>query len=239
MELRVRDVAKLLNVSEETVYRWVEAGSLPAHRLGAQFRFNRVELQEWAATHGHCVSPRLFSSRDSLAELPSLHAALERGGIHFNIAGNRREKVLAEVARLPGIPPGVDRTLLQQLLIGRETLAPTAVGGGIALPHPRDPLVVRVEEPHVLLCFLAEPVDFRAMDGRPVKVLLTLLSPSVRAHLQMLAKLAFALHDETLRALLGGTPSREAVLERIRFLEAIPPTAPAAPGDSISSHGRP
>ncbi len=239
MELRVRDVAKLLNVSEEIVYRWVEEGSLPAQRIGEQFRFNRVELQEWAATHGHRVSPRLFAARDSAAELPSLGAALERGGIYFDIPGNRREKVLAAVARLPGIPASVDRALLQQLLIGRETLAPTAVGGGIALPHPRDPLVVRVEEPHVLLCFLGEPVDFRAMDGRPVRVLLTLLSPSVRAHLQMLAKLAFALHDEALRALLDGAPSRDAVLERIRFLEATPLDGPAASGDSLSSHGRP
>lgn len=239
MELRVRDVAKLLNVSEDVVYRWVEDGSLPARKIGGQFRFNRVELQEWAATHGHRVSPRLFSSRGPEEELPSLSAALERGGVHFGVPGHRRETVLAAVARLPGIPPGVDRALLQQLLVSRETLAPTAIGDGIALPHPRNPLVVRVAEPHVLLCFLAEPVDFHAMDGRPVRVLLTLLSPSVRAHLQMLARLAFALHDEGLRALLAGTPSREAVLERIRHLEAATPAAPAGHSDPIASPKRP
>ncbi len=237
MELRVRDVARLLSVSEDTVYRWAQEGSLPCHRVGEQFRFNRVELQEWAATHGHCVSPRLFASRNSADELPSLHAALQRGGIYFDIPGNRREKVLAAVARLPGIPPSVDRALLQQLLIGREALAPTAVGGGIALPHPRDPLVVRVEEPHVLLCFLREPVDFRAMDGRPVRVLVTLLSPSIRAHLQLLAKLAFALHDERLLELLGGIPSKEAVLERIRSLESGSRVGPAPPDESLAPHG--
>ena len=239
MELRVRDVAKLLNVSEDVVYRWVEEGSLPASKTGGQFRFNRVELQEWAATHGHRVSPRLFSSRGPAEDLPSLHAALERGGIHFGVPGHRRETVLAAVARLPGIPPGVDRALLQQLLVSREALAPTAIGDGIALPHPRNPLVVRVVEPHVLLCFLAEPVDFQAMDGQPVRVLLTLLSPSVRAHLQMLAKLAFALHDEGLRALLAGTPSPEAVLARIRSLEAVPPGAAPGRADPIANPGRP
>jgi len=232
MELRVRDVARLLNVSEDTVYRWAREGSLPAHRVGEQFRFNRVELQEWAATHGHAVSPRLFASRDSTDALPSLHAALQRGGIYFDLEGNRREKVLAAVTKLPGIPAGVDRAVLEQLLIGRETLAPTAVGGGIALPHPRDPLVVRVDEPHVLLCFLKQPVDFRAMDGRPVRVLFTLLSPSIRMHLQMLAKLAFALHDEALVRLLGATPSRDTILERVRALEAEPAPAPGGSGDS-------
>ena len=173
-----------------------------------------------------------FASRDSTDALPSLHAALQRGGIYFDLEGNRREKVLAAVTKLPGIPAGVDRAVLEQLLIGRETLAPTAVGGGIALPHPRDPLVVRVDEPHVLLCFLKQPVDFRAMDGRPVRVLFTLLSPSIRMHLQMLAKLAFALHDEALVRLLGATPSRDTILERVRALEAEPAPAPGGSGDS-------
>jgi PTS system nitrogen regulatory IIA component len=141
------------------------------------------------------------------------------------------------VAKLPGIPSSVDRALLLQLLIGRETLAPTAFGGGIAMPHPRDPLVVRVEAPHVLLCFLKEPVDFRAMDGRPVRVLLTVLSPSIRIHLQLLAQIAFALHDEVLLQLLGGLPSAEAVLERVRMLESEPHTPPSPPGEHPSPRG--
>ncbi len=238
MDLRVRDVARLLNVSEDTVYRWAEEGSLPAHRIGEQFRFNRVELQEWAATHGHRVSPRLFAAQSPADGQPSLHDALQRGGIYFDIPGTRRDKVLAAVAELPGIPARVDRSLLRQLLIGRETLAPTAVGGGIALPHPRDPLVVKVDEPYVLLCFLKEPVDFRATDGRPVRVLLTLLSPSIRVHLQLLAKLAFALHDEMLLRLLSGTPSREAVLERFRVLESEPRAAAKSTGGHPSPPGR-
>jgi PTS system nitrogen regulatory IIA component len=237
MDLRVKDVARLLDVSEDTVYRLAREGSLPAHRVGEQYRFNRVELQEWAATHGRRVSPRLFAAGGSVDEAPSLHDAIERGGIYFDLPGNSREKVLEAVARLPGIPSGVDRALLQQLLIGRETLAPTAFGGGIAMPHPRDPLVVRVDAPHVLLCFLKEPVDFQAMDGRPVRVLLTVLSQSIRVHLQLLAQIAFALHDETLLQLLGGLPSREAVLDRFRHLESEPHQPPAPPGEHPSRRG--
>ncbi|HEY3215427.1 MAG TPA: PTS sugar transporter subunit IIA [Candidatus Eisenbacteria bacterium] len=235
MELRVRDVARLLNVSEDTVYQWAREGTLPVHRVGEQFRFNRVELQEWAATHGQPVSPRLFASPDPAAALPSLHDALRRGGITFDVEGSRRDQVLAAVARLPGIPPSVDRALLEQLLIGRESLAPTAVGGGIALPHPRDPLVVRVDEPLVLLCFLRHPVDFHAMDRQPVRVLFTLLSPSVRMHLQMLAKLAFVLHDEALVRLLGTRPTPDAVLQRVRELEA--EFSPSGSGESSGRRG--
>jgi PTS system nitrogen regulatory IIA component len=235
MELRVREVAKLLNVSEQTVYRWARDGSLPAHRVGDQYRFNRVELQEWAATHGRSVSPRLFTPQGSAEPLPSLRAALERGGVYPDVAGRSREEILGAVARLPGVPAGVDRAMLEQLLIGREALASTAIGDGIALPHPRDPLVVRVDEPRILLCFLREPVDFGAMDGVPVRILFTLLSPSVRQHLQTLAKLAFALHDPALRDLLNRAAPQEEILGRIQTLEQTAGPAAAAP-DEPSSH---
>ncbi len=225
MDLRARDVAKLLNVSEATVYRWVQEQGLPAHRIGEQYRFNRVELQEWAVTHGRSLPPELFTPR--AAESSSLAAALGRGGIHREVAGVTRDEVLTAVARLPGIPPGVDRGMLARLLIGREALASTAVGDGIAMPHARDPLVVRVVEPHVVLCLLSRPVDFCAIDGRPVRILFALLSPSVRQHLQTLAKLAFVLHDAELRKLLGRAATDTAILDRVRAIEA----AAAAPAD--------
>ncbi|HBZ70588.1 MAG TPA: PTS fructose transporter subunit IIA [Deltaproteobacteria bacterium] len=222
MDLSVRDVAKLLNVSEETVYRWVRKGSLPSHRVHDQYRFNRVELQEWAALHKHRVSPDLFRANGSGEECPSLRAAIEHGGVFYGVPGDRREKVLEAVCELPGIPSKVNRRLLYQLLVAREALASTAVGHGIAIPHPRDPVVVRVDKPAVLLCFLSEPVDFHAMDGQAVRVLFTLLSPSVRIHLQLLAKLAFALHDETLMELLRTAAPKRSILERMAALEAEP-----------------
>jgi PTS system nitrogen regulatory IIA component len=219
MELRVRDVARLLNLSEQAVYRRVRNGSLPAHRVHDQYLFNRVELQEWAALHKHRVSPELFAPNGSEEARPSLHAAIERGGIFHQVPGERREEVLEAVTQLPGIPTNMDRKLLCQLLVAREALASTSVGDGIAIPHPRDPLVVQVEEPLVLTCFLRQPVDFHAPDGQPVRVLFMLLTPSVRNHLQILAKLASALHDSLLKELLRVAAPKEAILERVRLIE--------------------
>ncbi len=151
--------------------------------------------------------------------ISSLSAAIDRGGIFYDIPGDRREEVLRAVSQLPGIPPSVDRQLLHQLLAAREALASTGIGNGIAIPHPRDPVVVHADEPLVLLCFLRGPIDFHALDGQPVRVLFVLLSPSVRAHLQMFARLAFALHDERLQTLLQTAAPREAILDRLRAIE--------------------
>jgi PTS system nitrogen regulatory IIA component len=229
LDLSVREVARLLNVSERTVHRWAEQGSIPAHRLHEQYRFNRVELQEWAAAQRRRVSPALFIEEGEAAAPPSLVEALARGGIHAGLPGATRAEVLWHLSRLPGVPAGVDRDLVYQLLLGRETLATTAVGDGIALPHARDPLVIRVPGPTVLLGFLASPVDFGALDGRPVRVVFTLFAPSIREHLGTLARLSFALHDPALRRLLAEEAPAEAILARLRAIEGARPAAGAAP----------
>src|SRR5262245_58428412 len=101
MDLSVREGARLLAVSEDTLYRWIRSGTIPAHRVRHDYRLNRVELQEWAVTHDHRVSPELFGPDGPGRQAPSLRVALERGGIYRDVPGTRREQVLEAVTRLP------------------------------------------------------------------------------------------------------------------------------------------
>lgn len=219
MNLHVRDVSRLLGVSEKTVRHWIRGKGLPAHRVDDHYRFNEVELQEWAAAQKRRISLELFAPDGRLAELPSLGNALERGGIFHSVPGSTRDEVFKAVGQLSGIPRSIDRGLLYELLIGREALASTGIGDGIAIPHPRDPFVLQVEAPLALLCFLREPVDFRAPDGQAVEVLFLLLSPTVRCHLQMVSKLAFVLYDRALKELLHTHAPETEILKRVRALE--------------------
>jgi len=220
MELKIRDVATLLGETEENVFRWARRGEIPAHRVQDQYLFNRVELQEWAVTHNHHMSQNLFAAPGEDPALPSLAEAIRRGGIHYGVRGAARDETLKEITALPGVPEGVDRALLLELLLSREMTTSTAIGGGIAIPHPRHPLVVGVPHPTVLLCFLETPVDFHALDGKPVGVLFAVLSPSIRMHLQMLGRLCFALRDEGFRNLLDTEAKSEEILARLRDLDA-------------------
>lgn len=223
MDLRASDVAALLGETEETIYRWAREGALPAYRVHEQYCFNRIELQEWATAHGRRLAPTIFAP---VAGTPSLRTALERGGIHYDLGGRSREEVLDAAARLPGVPDRVDRAQLKELLIGRERLASTGIGEGIAIPHTRDPLVVHIDDAILLLCFLARPVDFHALDGQPVRILFMLLSPTVKQHLQMLSRLAFALHDPLLRRLLHAKAPPEAILAGLAAAERPATVAP-------------
>jgi PTS system nitrogen regulatory IIA component len=228
-DLSVRDAARLLQVSEKTVYRWVRERSIPHDRLRDEIRFNRVELQEWAQSRGLPVHP---GSLEAGTQRPgaSLADALARGGIARDVPGATRDQALQAVARHRGLPEGIDRALLAELLTSRERLGSTGLGGGIAIPHPRDPVVLGVSEPRVLLALLATPVDFGAPDGRLVSTLFLILSPSVQGHLDTLSRLAFVLHDPEVKRRLEARAPDDVLVEAVRAAEAraggAPPPAP-------------
>ena len=48
----VEDVAKHLGVAKDSVYRWIEARKLPAHRIGRLWRFKLSEVDEWVRAGG-------------------------------------------------------------------------------------------------------------------------------------------------------------------------------------------
>ena len=45
--LSVDEIAKHLGISKETVYRWLERGKIPAHRVGRLWKFQASEVDEW------------------------------------------------------------------------------------------------------------------------------------------------------------------------------------------------
>ena len=60
MQLTVRDVARLLKVDENAVYRWVKEDQLRAEEINGQYRFNRSDLLEWATLRSKLVFPPEF-----------------------------------------------------------------------------------------------------------------------------------------------------------------------------------
>jgi PTS system nitrogen regulatory IIA component len=220
MQLGARDVARILNVSEKSVYRWIRDGQLPAYKVNEQYRFNRAELLEWANAHKVNVSAGIFQEPDTSAEImPSIADALEAGGIFYRLEASDAQSALRSVVGVMRLPADVDRDFLLQVLMARESMASTGVGEGIAIPHVRNPIVLNLHQPAICLCFLERAVDFGSLDGQPVHTLFTLLSPTVRAHLFVLSRLAFLLRDPAFKAVIGRQAVREEILAAAREAE--------------------
>ena len=48
----VEDVARHLGVARDTIYRWIEAKEMPAHKVGRLWKFKLVEIDEWVRAGG-------------------------------------------------------------------------------------------------------------------------------------------------------------------------------------------
>jgi PTS system nitrogen regulatory IIA component len=220
-KLTVREAAALLNASEKSVYRWIKQGLLPAYRINDQYRINRAELLEWATARKMHVSPEIFAEPESEDEAPpTLEEALRAGGIHYRVGGRDKASVLHAVVDTMKLPDDVDREFLYQVLLAREALGSTGIGDGIAIPHVRNPIVLHLSRPIVTLCFLEQAVDFGALDGQPVTTLFTLISPTVRAHLHLLSRLAFVLRVPRFGEAIRSQASREEIFAALHEAEA-------------------
>ena len=118
----------------------------------------------------------------------------------------------------------------------RESLGPTGVGNGVAIPHGKLPKLGNV---FGLFARLERPVDFEALDGQPVDLVFLLLAPEGAGadHLKALARVARLLRDpETARKLRAsnGAEAIYAVLAMPSASAAPPPTTLSRPSIATS-----
>lgn len=221
MQLKVQEVARLLGVSNKTIYRWIKEKAIPAYRVHDQYRVDRTELLEWVTACKIPVSEEIFNEPNPSETPASLAGAIEAGGVTYRVEGNDKPSVLRSVVDNMRLPDEVDREFLYHVLLAREKVCSTAIGEGMAIPHPRNPIVLRVTIPSIAVSFLERPVEFGAMDGMPVRVLFTLVSPTIQAHLQILSRLAFALHDPGFKSAVTDPATRDVILGEARRLDLI------------------
>ena len=107
------------------------------------------------------------------------------------------QAVAALAHDLIALPEGQILDALQE----RESLGPTGVGHGVALPHARLPELTEV---HGAFLKLEKPVDFDAADKHPVDLVFVLFAPADTGvdHLKALALVSRTLRDAGLRAKL-------------------------------------
>ncbi len=227
MRLGVRDVASQFGVSEKVVLRWVDEDGLPVSRVDGQYRFSPTALFEWATARGMKIPPALFREPENgdREVLPNLVEALRAGGVVEGVAGADKRAVLASLLGHLKLPRGVDRDGLLQIIMAREQLGSTGIGEGIAIPHVRNPIVLRVPKPMIILGLLQRPIEFGAVDGRPVHSLFLVITPTTRSHLHILSRLGYILQDAGIRKLLADRSPAERILEAMGEVESRIPSA--------------
>lgn len=230
MDLKIKDVADLLNVSETTIRRWLSDGKIPAYRINHQYRFNRLEIEDWVMGQkldkgNHASAQPINSDKESSPQTTrgskqfSLYRALHKGGILGDITGSTKEEVIRTTMKQLSRELNLDPDAISELLLDREKLQPTALSNGIAIPHTRD-FLLNAHYDVVAAVFLEQPIEYGALDNKPVHTLFFLFASDDKRHLHLLAKIAhLSSQPETLK-FLQTRPSKDKFLEFIKEWES-------------------
>lgn len=237
MDLKIKDVADLLNVSESTIRRWISDGKIPTYRINQHYYFSRTEIENWMISHKmdkatEGVSP--FTRRqevESLSVSPShsrttngskqfsLFRAIHQGDVLHHLKGRTKEEIIRATMRKTAKLLRGDAEVMTDLLLDRENLMPTALNNGIAVPHTRDSLL-NAPNDVVIVAFLNEPLDYGALDGQPVHTLFFLFACEDKRHLHLLAKIAHLSSQPHVREFFQTQPSKEQLLSFIKEWES-------------------
>ncbi|MDP0928279.1 PTS sugar transporter subunit IIA [Paracoccus onubensis] len=121
-----------------------------------------------------------------------------------------KKRLFQELADLANSQYGLNASEVLDALQERESLGPTGVGEGVALPHAR---LHKLDQVVGLFLRLDKPLDFDAVDRKPVDLIFALLAPESGGvdHLKALALVSRTLRDPDLRSKLRANDSPTAL----------------------------
>jgi len=121
---------------------------------------------------------------------------LEERNIFLGLNSSSKREFLRNLAEKASEVSGIDAMTIFDSVMERENLGSTAFGEGTAMPHGR---FTDIDKLYAFFAKPSYPVEFDAVDGKPVDLIFLLMSPenSGADHLTALAMLSRILKDET------------------------------------------
>jgi fructose-specific phosphotransferase system IIA component len=138
---------------------------------------------------------------------------LQPSCVKVPLASSEKRAVITELVNvLDAAKLLLNKDAALQAVLTREQVRSTGIGSGIAIPHGK---CNAVKELVVALGIAAQPIDFDSVDGKPVSIIILLLSPldQTGPHIQALARISRLMLDEAFRNKLQKATSANEVCE--------------------------
>lgn len=192
--LTLRELAAYLHLDEQTVFKLVSTGKLPGVLIERQWRFKRAAIDQW-------IESQLVGEDESFADVPDgmklpLEDLLPDQAIIPQLRAKTPLSVIEELAgRAYASGWLIDKPWFIGAVVERESLASTAMEGGVAFLHTRAKDRGKIGRPFVVVGRSWEGVAFGAPDGQPTYLFFLLGLKFDRLHLPILGRLARALRN--------------------------------------------
>lgn len=190
--MTLSEVAVYLRVAEKTIHRMIARKEIPCVKVAGQWRFLKHVIAEYLLTgtrkkRGDSIT-RLIEEDDFPIPLSRI---LKQDLILTSLKAENRKDVLIELAKhLADEALSVDWKDLYNLLLQREEMMSTAVGGAVAFPHPRNPEKNFAGRPIILIGLSEKGIDFSSLDGEPTKLFCLVYTNNEIVHLKLLSRLS-------------------------------------------------
>jgi mannitol/fructose-specific phosphotransferase system IIA component (Ntr-type) len=141
--------------------------------------------------------------------------------IRVPLQGRTKAVLLEELVGVLSAAGAVtDGAAVLQSVLDREAVLSTGIGAGVAIPHGKSDAAPRLA---MAAGVVPEPVDFDALDGRPVRLLFLLVGPESEAgaHVKALSRISRLVRRDALRERLEAAGSAEEFLDVVNEAESV------------------
>lgn len=188
--LTLSETAQYLKIAEKTLQRMIRDKKIPCSRVGNQWRFMKNVVDEWLIE-----GMNLPKQGDSYSLLEKNEVELQLSRLLLDaicpIRAGSKKDILSQL-----IVPLQKHRLLDSpenylaMLLKREAMVSTAIGGGLALPHIRRPQDHSSPSPHVVLGISPEGLEYDSLDGEKVHLFFLIFCSSEVVHLRLMSRIS-------------------------------------------------
>ncbi|MBN1353699.1 MAG: PTS sugar transporter subunit IIA, partial [Candidatus Omnitrophica bacterium] len=168
--ITTKELSKYLKLNEKTIIKMAQVRELPGFKIGNKWRFYLSTIDEYLQDKivklpGYGVSGFIKET----SEIMPLSRLTDESCINLNLKSADKDGILYElssIAQESSISNSEEKLLIQ--LKKREQMLSTALGNGIAIPHPRNPSDELFEKTGIIIGRSVKGADFESPDGGKV-----------------------------------------------------------------------
>lgn len=210
----VKEMAANMNVSEKTVYRMLNDDQFPfAVKIGGQWRFRKDAVSSWIQRQS-----KTNAKDKTVDHTITCTEAIQNGAVLFRIHGCNRDEALD--ALLTSLPynPNFDPAQFKLSVLMRESLASTCLDG-ISCMTPSTEYPIFVDKSLVILAFLEERADFKALDNILAQAIFLIIGANSGEQFLLETRLRRLFMEKMFKEDLLSQPGRQELIQLIQDWE--------------------
>ncbi|MDO4570827.1 MAG: PTS sugar transporter subunit IIA [Planctomycetia bacterium] len=193
----IDQLAPVLGLQTQQIQRMAEREQIPAQKVGGEWRFSRKGVLEWIQNKigeaGDQELKELEKSCEILAQglqdIP-LSDLIFPEAIKIPLTARSQGAIVREMVEVAmGTNLLWDNKAMEEAVLSRENMYPTAMENGVALLHPRHPMADILGDPFIAFGRVRGGVYF-ATNGIPSDIFFLICSVDDTQHVRTLARLS-------------------------------------------------